>query len=242
MVTARDLQQFSRLGSQLAYSQKLAALGRLTSGVAHEIKNPLNALVLHVELLRQKLGDTDKDAKHHLDVLDEEVRRLDHVVLGFLKFTRPEELQLESVGLDRIVREVLEFLAAEAEQRGIRLEPYIPAELPALQGSAELLRQVLLNLAGNAFDAMPHGGVLRLRVEPAREGSIALTVEDTGEGIPAEELPKIFDLFYTTKRGGNGIGLSMVYRIVQLHGGEIHVDSERGVGTRVTMTFPEAVL
>lgn len=242
MLTARDVQRLSRLGSRLSYAQKLAALGRLTSGVAHEIKNPLNALVIQVALLRQKLGESHPDARRHLDVLEDEVKRLDRVVQGFMKFTRPEEIQLESVRLDKIVEEALELMAARAEQQGIRLETHVPQQLPAVQGSAELLRQVLLNLINNAIDAMPGGGLLRVRAEPSTEGSILLTLEDTGEGIPAADLARVFDLFYTTKSGGSGIGLSMAYRIIQLHGGEIRVDSERGAGTRVTMTLPEVAV
>jgi signal transduction histidine kinase len=225
-------------GDSSRSSRRLAALGRLTSGVAHQIRSPLNALVLQVELLRQKLTHAPPETARHLDMLDEEVRRLDHVVQGFLKFIRPEELQLESVCLESLVRETLDFLAAGAEHKKIKLESKVPEELPAIQGNAELLRQVLLNVAGNAFDAMPAGGVLRVLAE-RQDGHIALTVEDTGQGIAPDDLPKIFDLFYTTKSDGNGIGLSMVYRIVQLHGGEVQVSSERGTGTRVTMTFLE---
>jgi len=242
MVTARDLERLSRLGSRLSYSQKLAALGRLTSGVAHEIKNPLNALVLQAALLRQKLGAASPEATRHLDVVEEEIRRLDRVIDGFLKFTRPEELQLESVELDGIVRETLDLVAARAEQAGIRLEAVVSPGLPPVQGSAELLRQALLNLVGNALDATPAGGRVEVRVEPAADGSLAVTVEDSGEGIDPAELPKVFNLFYTTRSGGNGIGLSLVYRIVQLHGGEVRIDSTPGAGTRVTMTLPEATV
>ncbi len=239
MVTARDLERLTRVGSRLSYSQKLAALGRLTSGVAHEIKNPLNALVLQAALLRQKLGDASPEATRHLDVVEEEVRRLDRVIQGFLEFTRPEELQLESVRLDGIVREALDLLAARAEQAGVRLASLVPAELPAVQGSAQLLKQALLNLVGNALDATPTGGRVDVRAEPTADGSIALTVEDTGEGIGPEDLRKVFNLYYTTRSAGNGLGLSLVYRIVQLHAGETRIESVRGVGTRVTMTLPE---
>ncbi len=241
MVTARDLRKLSRLGSQLSYSRKLAALGRLTSGVAHEIRNPLNALVVQVALLRQKLEqEQEGGVRRHLDILEAEVKRLDRVVQGFLKFTRPEEIQLESVRLDQVVREVVDLMAARAEQGGIRLESHVGPDTPPVQGSAELLRQALLNLTSNAFDAMPRGGILRIRATVV-EGSVVLAVEDTGDGIEAEALPKVFNLFYTTKNEGSGVGLSMVYRIVQLHGGEIRVESERGAGTRVTMTLPAAV-
>jgi signal transduction histidine kinase len=239
MITARDLERSSQIGSRLSHSQKLAALGRLTSGVAHEIRNPLNALVLQAALLRQKLGPAVPHAARHLDIIEEEVKRLDRVIDGFLRFTRPEELQLETVRLDGILREAMDLMAARAEHGGIRMEAAVAPDLPRVRGSAELLRQALLNLMGNALDAMPAGGLLRVRADPTAEGTIALTVEDTGEGIGPEHLPKVFNLFYTTRSNGSGIGLSLVYRIAQLHGGDVQIDSERGTGTRVTMTLPE---
>ena len=239
MITARDLERSSEIGSRLSHSQKLAALGRLTSGVAHEIRNPLNALVLQAALLRKKLGPSTPEATRHLDIIEEEVKRLDRVIDGFLRFTRPEELQLESVRLDGILREAMDLMAARAEHGGIRMEAAVAPDLPRVRGSAELLRQALLNLIGNALDAMPTGGLLRVRADPTANGSIALTVEDTGEGIGPEHLPKVFNLFYTTRSNGSGIGLSLVYRIAQLHGGDVQIDSERGSGTRVTMTLPE---
>ncbi len=239
MVTARNLQRWSRLGSQLSYSQKLVALGQLTSGVAHEIKNPLNALVMHLALLRRKLADRDPQAPSHLDVLDEEVRRLDRVVEGFLRFTRPEELRLEAVRIETVIDGLLRLVAARADQAGIRVEADLRPDLPSALGSAELLRQALLNLVTNALDATPRGGKIRVSAGGSEEGALVVAVEDTGHGIAPEALPRIFNLYYTTKDGGDGIGLSLVYRIVQLHGGEIGVESQPGEGTRFTITLPE---
>ena len=242
MVSARDMERLSRLGSHLSYSQKLAALGRLTSGVAHEIKNPLNAMVIHVALLRQKLKKAGPEAQGYLDVLEEEIRRLDGVIQGFLKFTRPEELQLEAVTIEEVLGEATRLLVGEVEKNGIRLETRIPPNLPEVYGDRELLQQALLNLMINACEAMPGGGELRLIASRPEEGRIGLDIEDTGVGIAPEELPKIFDLYYTTKSRGSGIGLSMVYRIIQLHGGEVTVSSTPGQGTRFTITLPEVVV
>jgi signal transduction histidine kinase len=130
----------------------------------------------------------------------------------------------------------------EVEKNGIRLETRIPPNLPEVYGDRELLQQALLNLMINACEAMPGGGELRLIASRPEEGRIGLDIEDTGVGIAPEELPKIFDLYYTTKSRGSGIGLSMVYRIIQLHGGEVTVSSTPGQGTRFTITLPEVVV
>jgi signal transduction histidine kinase len=241
MVSARDMEKLSRLGSHLSYSQKLAALGRLTSGVAHEIKNPLNAMVIHVALLRQKLRKAGPEAKGYLDVLEEEIRRLDGVIQGFLKFTRPEELQLEAVTIEEVLGEATRLLVGEVEKNGIHMETEIAGGLPAVYGDRELLQQAFLNLMINACEAMPDGGELRVTASRPREGRVALEVQDSGIGIEPDELPKIFDLYYTTKSRGSGIGLSMVYRIVQLHDGDVKVSSTPGQGTRFTITLPEVL-
>lgn len=238
MVSARDMERLSRLGSHLSYSQKLAALGKLTSGVAHEIKNPLNAMVIHVALLRQKLADDGGEIIGYLEVLEQEIRRLDRVIQGFLRFTRPEDLQLSKVSLRELVDEGVRLVSAEAAGQGVTMEVEVPDGLPPLLGDRELLQQTLLNLLLNACEAMPDGGVLAVQAHRDTEG-IVLTVADTGVGIPTDKLDTIFDLYVTTKSRGSGIGLSMVYRIVQLHDGDIRVDSTEGEGTRFTITLPE---
>jgi signal transduction histidine kinase len=242
MVSARDMEKLSRLGSHLSYSQKLAALGRLTSGVAHEIKNPLNAMVIHVALLRQKLEKAGPEARSYLDVLEEEIRRLDRVIQGFLKFTRPEELQLEAIPIEDVLGEATRLLAGEVESKGIRMETEIAPDLPKIYGDRELLQQAVLNLMLNACEAMPEGGELRLIASHPEEGRVVLDIQDSGIGIETEEISKIFDLYYTTKSRGSGIGLSMVYRIIQLHDGDVTVDSTPGQGARFTITLPEVLV
>ena len=238
MVSARDMEKLSRLGSHLSYSQKLTALGRLTSGVAHEIKNPLNAMVIHVALLRQQMVAADPASTSYLDVLDEEIRRLDRVIQGFLKFTRPEDLQLTSVDLDELLREVVRLATAEADRNGVGIEMYVPPGLPPIYGDRELLQQAFSNLVLNAVEAMPEGGTLRLKASRSADGQ-EIEILDTGVGIESDMLDKIFDLYVTTKTQGSGIGLSLVYRIVQLHDGDIRVVSTLGEGTRFTMHLPE---
>lgn len=238
MVSARDMEQLARLGSHLSYTQKLAALGKLTSGVAHEIKNPLNAMVIHVALLRERLSRASPETQASLDTLEREIRRLDQVIQGFLRFTRPEDLQLTSIPLRELFDQVERLVSAEAKAAGIEISTEVPEELPPIYGDRELLQQVFLNLVRNAEEAMPQGGRVELVAARVDEG-LEIVIADSGVGIEPELLDKIFDLYVTTKSKGSGIGLSMVYRIVQLHGGEITVESQKGEGARFTIRLPE---
>ena len=242
MIIARDLDRLTRLGSHLAYAQKLTALGELTSGVAHEIKGPLNAMVIHASLLKEKLGDAGDGIERHIDVLLRQIRHLEQVVQGFLRFTRPEKPRFERVDLGDVIDDALRELAEQAGLDGIRVERQIPSGLSQVHGDRHLLAQAVYNLLDNARHAMRGEGVLRIACHPAAGGRVALRIEDSGVGMPRDVLPKIFDLFYTTSETGSGIGLSLVYRIVQLHGGEIAVASVPGEGSRFTIDLPEASL
>ena len=238
MVAAVDLGRLSRLASRLSYSQKLATLGELTSGVAHEIRNPLNAMVMHGALLRRKIdGKAAPDVARHLDVLDEEIRRLDRVVQGFLQFSRPEELRLTVLDVRGVLAACVEQVRDRAEQGRVRLEFEPPdADLP-VWGEEDLLRQAFANLLGNALEAMPDGGMLRVSAE-RQDGWARVRIEDSGVGIADTDLPHVFRLYFTTKKDGSGIGLAVVHRIVQLHGGDLRVDSSVGEGTVVTVSLP----
>jgi signal transduction histidine kinase len=254
MIVARNLGYLSQVHTTLNYSRKLAALGRLMAGVAHEVKNPLNAMTIHLELLRQKLsamrepitvpagpsgGSRTLDLTKHVSVIGDEIKRLDQVVVGFLKFARPDELKLQPVHLASLVSEVLSMTAPEAERRGILVKVDCPPSVPEINADPGMLQQALLNLTINACHAMPDGGTLRLICRPASRRRVEITIEDTGVGIPPENLGRIFDLYYTTKEKGSGIGLSMVFRIVQLHDGEVEVQSTPGHGTKFRLLFPQ---
>ncbi len=264
MLVGRDLAYLSQVQSSLRYSQKLVALGRLSAGLAHEVKNPLNAMTIHLELLRTKLTGgravrrpvaaagtglglgqlaeaTPADvtgALEHARVISDAIRRLDEVVQGFLRFTRPEDLRLQPVFLAGLLDEIRPLVESEADKARIAIEIDCPATLPDIRGDATMLRQALLNLAINACQAMPAGGRLRITGAPAPARRVEIRVEDTGVGIPPEHLAKIFDLYFTTKDHGSGIGLSMVYRIVQLHDGDVEVQSTPGRGTTFRLLLP----
>jgi len=273
MIVARNVAYLSHVHSMLTHSRKLAALGRLMTGVAHEVKNPLNAMTIHLELLKQKIarhpaaaavpggasrrssgegrsegGSLDAgrgeggppDLAKHVTIIADEIRRLDQVVIGFLKFARPDELKLQPVRLDTLISDVVSSAAPEAEKQQVVVKVECPKDVPAINADPGMLRQALLNLALNACQAMTDGGTLRIGCASVPRRRVQVDVEDTGVGIPPEHLGRIFDLYFTTKERGSGIGLSMVYRIVQLHDGEVEVESTPGHGTRFRLTFPQA--
>lgn len=226
-----------RVATQLDVAQRLSAISRLSGGVAHEIKNPLNAILLRLDLLKVRLGEGDDEITEELDVLSREVLRLNRVVTTFLDFSRPVEVHFEDVDLAALVRDVASFIRPQAAAAKIEVE--CAAEGTAfMRGDADLLKQAVLNLVTNAVEAMsPTGGKLRLNV--GREGDTwTLEVADTGPGIPPELRPKVFQLYFTSKSKGNGIGLAMTYRAAQLHNGTITFSSEMGTGTTFRLEFP----
>jgi signal transduction histidine kinase len=211
-------------------------------------------MTIHLELLKQKLTAVREpvtvpageglarrvDVSKHVDIIGSEIHRLDEVVNGFLKFARPDELKLQPVHLGSLISGVATTAAPEAERRGITMKFDCAQNLPEINADPGMLGQALLNLALNACQAMPDGGTLRIGCRAAARGRVELDVEDTGVGIPPEHLGRIFDLYFTTKEKGSGIGLSMVYRIVQLHDGEVEVESTPGHGTTFRLIFPQA--
>jgi signal transduction histidine kinase len=239
MLVARNLTYLAQVQSTISYSRKLAALGRLTAGIAHEVKNPLNATMIHLELLKMRLGDTP-EALEHVSVIAAQVRRLDEVVQGFLKFTRPEELRLRPVVLAPLIEDILPVVQAEALPRHVEVRVELARDLPAVSADSSLLQQAFLNLALNACQAMPEGGRLRIAANRTPQGLVEILFQDTGVGIPPDQLARIFDLYFTTREHGSGIGLSLVYRTIQLHDGEIEVSSTPGRGTTFRILLHEA--
>ncbi len=237
LLTLHDLESVREIESELELSRRLSAIGRLTGGVGHEVKNPINAIVVHLELLRNKLSGPESPALRHLNVIQSEIQRLDRVVQTLVDFSRPMELQLEEKDLREITSSVLMLASAEFAAQDVQLVTELPRKPVVVKVDADMLRQAILNIVLNGAQAMPSGGTLRIVLsEEARQA--VLTVSDTGEGIAQEVLPRIFDLYFTTKKDGNGIGLAMCYRIVQLHSGVIEVESEPGHGTEFVVRLP----
>ncbi|OLE56946.1 MAG: hypothetical protein AUG13_06380, partial [Chloroflexi bacterium 13_1_20CM_2_59_7] len=240
LVTLRDLDSLENLNTQLQVNERLAALGRITAGVAHEVKNPLNSMRLWLENLKESLpAEQDGVTRQAVQVLDKEIDRLDAVVKRFLDFTRPMDIRLEPTQLADLLMEVLEIAKPQLEKSNIQVAQLLPIDVPEVYVDRALLKQAVFNLVLNATEAMPSGGQLRLVL--SRRGEMAeITVGDTGNGIPPENRQKVFQLFFSTRPGGSGIGLATTFRIVQLHNGSIDFTSEVGRGTTFRIELPLA--
>jgi len=237
LVTLHDLESVAAIESELELSRRMAAIGRLTSGVGHEVKNPINAIVVHLELLRNKLDGANPGAVRHLEVIDAEIRRLDRVVQTLVDFSRPVELQLVEHDLRQVIGDVVTLSAAEFSTRNVTLTSHYPSKPLTAKIDADLFKQAVLNVIQNGAQAMPEGGRLDVILEESYKMAI-LRIADQGPGIPEEIRGKIFDLYFTTKSGGSGIGLAMTYRIVQLHHGSIEVESNADRGTEFRLRIP----
>jgi len=236
LVTLRDLESIERLGSQFEITERLAAISRVTAGVAHEVKNPLNAMSLHLGQLRRKLPP-DGNTAQHLQVLENEISRLNRAVDTFRNFTRPVELHLVDTDLHGLVMEVFALARPQAEAGRISIAVEQPQSLPLVRVDRDLLKQALLNLVLNGCQAMPGGGTLTISLR-RDDHHVEILVKDTGAGIPPEDRKKIFQLFFSTKPGGSGIGLANTFRVVQLHNGSIDFNSEVGRGTTFRLRLP----
>ncbi len=236
LVTLRDLESYERLGSQLQVSERLAALGRVTAGVAHEVKNPLNSMRVWLEVLKGNLS-TEAEPQQAVKMLDSEIDRLDRAVKTFLDFTRPVEIELEDTDVPELLNEVIDGARPAIARAGVLLTKEFPATFPFVKMDRQLIHQAVLNLVLNACEASSPGGQLTLSLRQNLEMA-EIRVSDTGKGISPEDRDKIFQLFYTTRPGGTGIGLANTFRFVQLHNGSIEFESEVGRGTTFTIELP----
>ncbi len=234
MSDTRELERRARL------TEKLAAVGTLSAGLAHEIRNPLNAAGLQLRLLNRRLdaAEAGSNLKEPVSLVQAELGRLSRLVGEFLQFARPTGLVRSRVDVADLARAVVELEAPAAMEKGARITARLPSAPALVEGDAEKLRQVVLNLIRNAVEASGKDGRVEVGVEPWAEGFL-VQVSDDGPGIPEEDLPRIFEPFYSTKPGGTGLGMSIVHSLVTLHGGDVSVDSRQGGGTRVTVSLPK---
>jgi len=238
LVTLRDVESLERIGSQLEISERLAALGRVTAGVAHEVKNPLNSMRLWLEVL--KAGrPVDPERHQAVKMLDSEIDRLDRAVKTFLNFTRPVEVKLEETDLSGLLKEILDAARPSITKAQLTLRVDLPAEFPPVRLDRQLIHQAVLNLLLNACDFTNPGGKIELALSRLGDHAV-ISVADTGRGISRENQQKIFNLFFTTRPGGTGIGLPNTFRFVQLHNGQIEFQSEVGRGTTFRVRLPLA--
>jgi len=240
LVRLRDPEAQRKIGRELQIADRLAAISRISGGVAHEVKNPLNAILLHVEVARAKLARGDTGVGPQMEIISREILRLDRVVKTFLDFTRPVELNLVDVPLQELMAEIVDLARPQADASGIRVAVHSEAAGVEVRVDRDLLKQAVLNVVVNAMQAMPEGGELRFDCA-AHEDSAEIRISDTGPGIPPELRDKIFRLYFTTKKEGSGIGLAMTFRIVQLHDGTIDFTSEPGKGATFSIRLPIAV-
>jgi signal transduction histidine kinase len=240
LVRLRDPEAQRKIGRELQTADRLAAISQVSSGVAHEVKNPLNAILLHVEVAKAKLKKGDTDVGQQMEIVSSEILRLDRVVRTFLDFTRPVELKLANVPLQDLVREMVDLARPQAAAAGIRVHSQPEVENVEVRIDRDLFKQAMLNVVVNAMQAMPGGGDLTFEAS-AGEDTAEIRISDTGSGIPPELRDKIFRLYFSTKKEGSGIGLAMTFRIVQLHDGTIGFDSEPGKGTTFLIRLPIAV-
>jgi len=223
--------------------RQYAEIAALAGGLAHEIKNPLSTINMLLELMLEDLqaGDPQRDRRMltRIETVKRECRRLEETLEAFLQFARLGELDAEPSDLNQIVREFIDFYQPQAREHRIEISPHLASDLPAVSVDRALMRQLLLNLALNAQQAMPGGGLLELQTR-LQDGRVCLNMIDNGAGMDEETRAKMFEVFFSTRPGGSGLGLPTVRRIVEAHRGTISCDSEPGRGTRFAISLPAA--
>lgn len=241
-VILSDITNDRRTTAERIENEKVSSILLLAAGVAHELGNPLNSLTIHLQLIARKLKKLtgSKEARSLEDsikICQDEVTRLDGIIKNFLEAIRPRPPDLSNTDLAEVIEEVLRFQARELADRGLLVECELPAGTPVILADRDQLKQVFFNLVKNAMEAMNPGGRLSLKVR-ADDESVYVAVADTGSGIKAEDVTKLFQPYHTTKVTGHGLGLMIVQRIMRDHGGHIGIESKEGVGTVVTLRFP----
>ena len=224
-------------------SERIDSIVRLAAGVAHELGNPLNSLTIHLQLIERKikkLGEQTDAAKlaESLQVCQGEVERLDGIITHFLEAVRPQKPELNELDLLRLVEEVLRVQEAELGDRKLDVKVEVSDDLPTILGDSDQIKQVFFNLIKNAMEAMQPNGSLRI-IARRDDDYVYLQFVDTGSGISEEDLSKVFQAYYTTKKGGHGLGMMIVERIMRAHGGHINIESRKGAGTAITLQFPQ---
>ena len=247
ILQAQNVTAWLALEQRVHIADKLTALHTLSAGVAHELRNPLSAMDLNLQLLEEELRERTslpEQGARYLRVLNAECRRLSVILDNFMKFARPGSVGLHEVNVHTLIEHIIALMQFEAEERKIRFEQVVEEPLPSVLGDETAIIQVLVNIVLNAFHAMPNGGRCRIVAETGHTNGtrwLVVSVTDTGIGIKKEELARVFEPFYTTKSSGTGLGLAIAYRIMEDHGGTIQVSSTPGIGTTVVVTFPVTV-
>ena len=237
----RDITESRRSTQQTIESERLNALTLLAAGVAHEIGNPLNSLHIHLQLMRREAeklgGEAPESLRESIDIAQSEVSRLDSIVTQFLRAIRPARPQLHPENINGVVDEAVRFFTPEIKDREIVVEQELRSDLPLLQIDRDQMKQAFYNVIKNGFEAMKRRGVLRIRTD-MDDTHVLVSFTDTGSGMSADDLGRIFEPYFTTKTSGTGLGLLIVRRIVREHGGELSVESKEGRGLTLTIRLP----
>jgi PAS domain S-box-containing protein len=237
----RDITESRRSAEKTIESERLNALTLLAAGVAHEIGNPLNSLHIHLQLMERKVRKLDDHVRGELqdsiDIARSEISRLDSIVTQFLKAIRPAKPQLHPENLNSIVEEAVRFFAPEIEDRDIVVEQELRSDLPPLELDRDQMKQAFYNVIKNSFEAMKRRGLMRIRTD-IDDKHVLVSFTDTGGGMSAESLGRVFEPYFTTKASGSGLGLLIVRRIVREHGGELAIESQEGKGLTLTIRLP----
>jgi signal transduction histidine kinase len=239
LLIMRDLESVHRIEDEIEISRRLSASGHKTKEVAHEVKNPMNAIVLHLQLLQDKMQSTDPETRRHIAVIGDEIHRLDRVVQTLVDFTRPRELQEQDVDMRKILEDVATLALPDAESQQSELVREFAPEPLIVRVDSDVMKQAVLNLVLNGLQAMERGGTLTLAAR-REEDMIVAEVRDQGRGIPPELQEKVFQLYFTTKKdkGGSGIGLAQASQYVEWHHGKVDFESKVGVGTTFRLRLP----
>ena len=238
LIHIADITERRSREARMRRMENLASLTTLAAGVAHEIKNPLASISIHVQLMKKALGGGKAGAiDRYLEVVNEEIERLNQIVVDFLFAVRPMDLEMRRGSINILIEELLEFLSFELNEAKIECRLELAENLPRIDFDARYMKPALINLIKNAIAAMPFGGDLIIKTE-TQDGEIRISVADTGLGIDEENIPKIFEPYFTTKETGSGLGLTLVFKIVREHQGEINVRSKAGEGAVFSISLP----